>query len=382
MDSERYARQGLIAWLDQERLSGARILVAGVGALGNEVLKNLVLLGLGNLTLIDFDHVERTNLSRCLLFHESDIGSPKANVAAKNLRKLNPNVNIQGIHGDLSYDLGLGHLRHSDLVIGCLDSLAARSQLGSACVLAGVPCLDGAIWSMGGEVRWFAPGAGPCFDCTLSARDWQRANERFSCSGFRGNDPDEPAQYAALISVTAIIAGMMVQEAVKWLCGQPVAEGKAIVYNGQSLSLHRAEIPRNPHCPSAHLAYDNVTELAQGTAELSPRRILSMARKLHYDTMASGFILELGRDLVAAFECPQCGQRQTIFRVQSQVHENELTCPHCHADRHAELLRSVDENSPYADHALARLGVPPGEVMAVHGPAGICLFELTGDIRL
>src|SRR5690348_14656367 len=74
MASDRYARQQLIEWWNQERLRNARVLVAGVGALGNEVLKNLALVGVGHLLLIDFDRVEYSNLSRTVLFRENDVG--------------------------------------------------------------------------------------------------------------------------------------------------------------------------------------------------------------------------------------------------------------------------------------------------------------------
>ena len=86
-DQDRYSRLRLISWWRQERLRDARVLVVGAGALGNEVMKNLVLLGLGTTYLIDLDVVEPSNLSRSVLFREQDGGHPKAHVAA-GLRKL------------------------------------------------------------------------------------------------------------------------------------------------------------------------------------------------------------------------------------------------------------------------------------------------------
>ena len=57
-DEDRYSRLRLIGWWDQQRISAARVLVVGAGALGNEVLKNLALLGIGHIELIDMDHVD------------------------------------------------------------------------------------------------------------------------------------------------------------------------------------------------------------------------------------------------------------------------------------------------------------------------------------
>nr|VFJ50738.1 MAG: adenylyltransferase and sulfurtransferase [Candidatus Kentron sp. FM]VFJ50771.1 MAG: adenylyltransferase and sulfurtransferase [Candidatus Kentron sp. FM]VFK08760.1 MAG: adenylyltransferase and sulfurtransferase [Candidatus Kentron sp. FM] len=385
--SSRYARQELLPWLDQDRLSQARILIAGMGALGNEVSKNLALLGVGNLLLIDFDRVEVSNLSKSVLFESFDIGQPKVKAAERSLHKLSPELNVIAMEGDLSYDLGLGFFRHADLVVGCVDSLAARSQLSTSCKLAGVPYLDGAMWAMGGEVRWFMPGDGPCFDCMLGPRDRQRLQERFSCTGFRSEESEEAEPYPTLISTSAIIAGILAQEAVKWLCGLPVAEGKAIVYNGQDLRLHRAEIARNPDCSAPHRAYEGIISLSEGVADISPRRLFALARE-HYKREKTDFspiqepwILELGRDVLVAFECPECGQRESIFQVQDRVTESARACPNCGANRQAELLRAVDEDSPYADHTLSSLGISPGEILLVHGePAVGYLFELVGDL--
>ncbi len=67
-DDDRYSRLKLIGWWDQERIAAAKVLVVGAGALGNEVLKNLALLGIGHIVLIDLDHVDKTNLTRSILF--------------------------------------------------------------------------------------------------------------------------------------------------------------------------------------------------------------------------------------------------------------------------------------------------------------------------
>src|SRR3954453_15418035 len=77
-DSDRYSRLRLISWWRQDRLAAAKGLVVGAGALGNEVLKNLALVGAGTVFVIDFDDVEPSNLSRSVLFRAEDGGRPKA----------------------------------------------------------------------------------------------------------------------------------------------------------------------------------------------------------------------------------------------------------------------------------------------------------------
>ena len=133
-DQDRYSRLRLISWWRQERLQAARVLVVGAGALGNEVVKNLALLGLGTIYLIDLDEVEPSNLSRSVLFRESDDGGrPKAEVAAQRAGELNPEINVVPIHGDVITDMGLGLFADVDLVIGCLDNREARLWVNRQC---------------------------------------------------------------------------------------------------------------------------------------------------------------------------------------------------------------------------------------------------------
>ena len=109
---DRYARHHLLEGWDQTRLANAHILVAGVGAVGNEVVKLLALMGVGHLLLVDFDTIEISNLTRSVLFRETDIGQSKAQVAALRARDLNPDITVQAIQGNLEFDVGLGFTGH------------------------------------------------------------------------------------------------------------------------------------------------------------------------------------------------------------------------------------------------------------------------------
>lgn len=383
--ADRYSRQRLISWWNQDRVRATTVLVGGVGALGNEVLKALALLGVGRLVAIDFDRVERTNLSRTVLFRAEDEGQSKAEVAGAALRRLNPDVEVQALNADLFHDVGLGRYRHCTLAIGCVDSLAARAQMGLCSVLAGVPFLDGGMWALGGEARWFFAGDGPCFDCTLTGSDRDRLKERLACSGYAtGAEPGQPM--AALATTATIIGGLLAQEAVKYACGQPVSAGRAIVYNGQALTLHRAELRREPTCRSSHFAYRHVNQRPWRAETLTPRLLLNDVRQhpgdaeLVLEVGDSGPVLELGRDLLVDFCCPGCGQRQEVFRPRGAVTEQECVCPSCGAIRSGEVLTTVDETSFLVDVPLARLGVPRGEVLAVRSGRGLWLYELSGDL--
>ena len=104
----RFARFELMSWWDQERLSNAKVVVIGAGALGNELLKNLALLGVGNVFIADLDNIENSNLSRSVLYRAADCGQPKAEVAAARAKDIYPEMKTRAFVGNIVYDLGQG----------------------------------------------------------------------------------------------------------------------------------------------------------------------------------------------------------------------------------------------------------------------------------
>jgi adenylyltransferase/sulfurtransferase len=169
LEEGRYHRQELISWWDQSRLRAARVLVVGAGALGNEIVKNLSLLGVGSIEVVDMDRIEHSNLARCVLFTDDDCGRYKSEVVAQRATGLNPDVTATA-HTSRVERLGLGYLRRFDLVIAGLDSREARLWVGSSCRKLGLTWVDGAIEGLRGLVRVFPP-TGACYECTLGEAD-------------------------------------------------------------------------------------------------------------------------------------------------------------------------------------------------------------------
>src|SRR5690242_16912140 len=125
-DDDRFGRFRLIGWWDQARLSRAKVLVIGAGALGNEILKNLALLGVGNVLVADMDRIENSNLSRSVLYRAKDNGEYKATVAARAAKDIYPEMKVVAFNGNVVYDLGVGVFRWADVVLGGLDNREAR----------------------------------------------------------------------------------------------------------------------------------------------------------------------------------------------------------------------------------------------------------------
>src|SRR5688500_3649977 len=150
---DRFDRFKLIGWWDQPRLARARVLVIGAGALGNEIVKNLALLGVGNLFIADMDKIENSNLSRSVLYRASDNGSYKATAAAAAAGDIYPDINAHAFNCNIARVLGLGVLRWADVIIGGLDNRDGRLPINRACRNVNKPWIDGAIEAIDGPAR-------------------------------------------------------------------------------------------------------------------------------------------------------------------------------------------------------------------------------------
>ena len=128
----RFSRFELIGWWDQQKLSNSNVVVIGAGAIGNELVKNLALLGIGNLFIADLDTIENSNLSRSVLYRAADCGRLKADVAAERARDIFPEMKTQSFNGNVVYDLGLGIYRWADVILGGLDNREARVAINQS----------------------------------------------------------------------------------------------------------------------------------------------------------------------------------------------------------------------------------------------------------
>jgi len=136
MNMDRYARHSLIDWFDQGVVRSERLVVVGAGAVGNEVIKNLALLGVGEIQIFDQDLVEVHNLTRSVLFREDDIGRSKAECAAVRARELDPAVAAVPHVGDFWSTLTFSHLQAASAVFCCVDNIEARIRLNRLCAIA------------------------------------------------------------------------------------------------------------------------------------------------------------------------------------------------------------------------------------------------------
>ena len=374
-DDDRYSRLRLIPWWKQERLSAARVMVVGAGALGNEVLKNLALLGIGAIHIIDFDRIEASNLSRAVLFRAADEGQPKAEVAATRTRELNPDVQVFPIFGDIITDVGLGPFLDADLVIGCLDNREARLWVNRQCWKTGTPWIDAGIQEIQGVVKVFVPPDSACYECAMTERDYQLLNLRYRCpllprdDLLKGRVPTTP-------TIASMMAGLQVQEALKLLHGMPVAAGSAHVFNGVSNQFYTTQLPFKSDCLS-HETYPEPAWLPLGVR--TPLSTIFEQIQHSSARLDPPLQLRLERELVVAFDCQTCQVRSPVLEVRQRVAYSRSICPQCGNERRAEQISEVDEGSELALNPLGRLGVPPGDVIRIDGANSTGFYRLAED---
>ena len=375
LKQDRIGTFDLISWWEREKVQAAKVMVVGAGALGNEVAKNLALMGVGHLYIVDFDTIEAANLSRSVLFRERDNGRPKAEIAAARVHELNPDVKVQYQHGDITTQMGLGVFRRMDVILGCLDNREARLAVNRYCNAVNKPWVDGAIQELLGLMRVFVPGDGACYECTLTEQARREMSLRYSCpllaraNVLLGKVPTTP-------TIASIIGGMQAQEALKLIHGLEVEAGSVVHVNGMTNSLHSTRYVRKEECES-HWTYNDIIELPNRSESTTLAEMLDLAK----GELGSSAILELDQELVLALRCNVCDTVEEVMRPISAVGYEAAHCPMCGTVRQVEMTHVVTGEEAYLHRTLESVGVPPLHIVRAQNGQEYRFFELTGDLE-
>jgi adenylyltransferase/sulfurtransferase len=374
---DRFGRFGLISWWDQSKLANARVLVAGAGALGNEIIKNLALLGVGNVLIADKDQIENSNLSRSVLFRAEDAGQPKAEVAARAAKAIYRKMNVGHFVGDIIHDLGVGVFRWADLVIAGMDNREARLAINRNCWRVNRPWIDGAIEQIQGVARVFIPSSdGPCYECTMSAADWKLLSARRSCNSLTRREM-EGGKTPTTPTISSIIAGVQCQEAVKILHGMETIGGRGWVFQGLSTDAYLTEYQRKPDCYS-HETLEEIIPLDEGYDSITIAQLLEKAAA----DLGAPVPLELCRDVLEKLICRRCGAEESVYESLGKVSASRAACPKCaNLQRDVVTFDKIMPGSPIAARTPAQIGLPPFDLMIARAPGGgrSIAYEFSGD---
>jgi molybdopterin/thiamine biosynthesis adenylyltransferase len=361
--------------------------VIGAGAIGNEVLKNLALLGVGNILIYDRDTIEMSNLTRSILFRDVDRNQFKSETAANALAAINPDVRVHWQNGDVRCDLGLGTIRRMDLVIGCLDNRESRLSVNSKCYRVGRPWVDAGIGQLDGYVRVFRPPDETCYECSFTEEDYEQiavpCNRLASIYASEGKIPTTP-------TIASIVGAVQVQESLKLLAAGKwegrMLVGREFTFNGTVLEVSIAALPRREDCPAHHtLRSEDIIELKNATSSQTTFGDLLQSIQEH---LGKGATLLLNFDLAVSVSCKYCAKTKMILKAVTKLFQEDLNCSHCGRDGLLDpmndLIARINETHRHyetlRDLPLAEVGIPPLDILTAVGLDGReSCFELTGD---
>ncbi|WP_179022923.1 molybdopterin-synthase adenylyltransferase MoeB [Shewanella sp. Scap07] len=235
----RYSRHISIKAMDfdgQERLKLAKVLVIGAGGLGCAATQYLAVAGIGQMTLVDFDTVELSNLQRQVLHQDHNIGQAKVDSAKQTLCQLNPHIQVDTINKVLDDDEIDALVAQHSLVLDCTDNVMVREQLNRSCFRHKIPLVSAAAIRMEGTVTVFDYHSDtPCYQCFSQLF----GEQQLTC-----------VESGILAPVVGMIGCLQATEAIKVIAkmGRPLA-GRILMIDAMTMEFREMKLPKQPSCP-------------------------------------------------------------------------------------------------------------------------------------
>ena len=379
----------LLSWFKQDKVRNAKVLVVGAGALGNEVIKNLTLFGVGTIFVCDFDRIELSNLTRSVLFREKDAyeHSYKAEVAAKRAMEINPQIKVIPIVGNLFSEVGLGIYKDVDVVIGCLDSRIARYLLNRLCMRVGKTWIDGSIENMTGVVKVYSPGIN-CYECNLSREEFNNIMLRTGCA-----DVVRAQSSAGRVATTpisaSIVGAMQSQEAMKIIHtsdGEPTPfktlSGKMWRFEGMTntINMYKYSSWKN-NCP-AHERWTEIIQCDELSAEMKVKEVLEKLKNIlnvsvvEINMRNNKFIDKIISDRPEKEFVLHIPESKLEDTIQSNEELRKLSY---RTIFHKCFYENIDESFPYMELSLIEIGIPRYDIIQVSTDKGLKYVELSKD---
>ena len=249
----RYARISAISGLDRDFIKNIKVLVIGAGAVGNELIKNLVLFGIKQIHIADFDKIEIHNLTRSVLFRESDIGAFKSEVAAKRASQLSDDTQINFSTKDFWDTFSFDDIKNYDAIICAVDNHEARINANTLANINDILFINTAIDHQSTVVEVFPFNNNSecsCYECVLPEGVYKRISDRYSCGWLR-----KMASKENIIPTTVVTAGIVAANACTALfdClnNDNVKDSYRIFFDTKNYLSHgKINLPLSPSCIS------------------------------------------------------------------------------------------------------------------------------------
>jgi adenylyltransferase/sulfurtransferase len=340
------------------KVQSVSVLVVGAGALGNEVVKDLGLLGVGALTIIDGDVVETSDLTRSVIYRDArSPGRNKAEAMADAAAILFPQTVFSSRSCEFA-DVGFEIIREADLIFGCVDNDLARVEIAYAACKFDKPVCDGGLGGQNyshGRVSWFAGRAAACYSCLLlpgRRREllsfWEASRQ--PCWA-RGDDASTPLPSTPTMS--AVIGAMQVELGLRRLLEDYRASQTARIELHPSPGLEIIAHVRSPSCP---FHSESGASVVSGSNDRTFGDLMG----------AEGQVIELDWPVCVRARCQNCKlDYQPLIRLGR--FRKEGVCPSCgsHKVAEQEVLRRIPAGSRWASLRPCDFSLPAGHLYTV-----------------
>ena len=233
---ERYARHIVLprfGGAGQQKLKAARVAVIGAGGIGSGAIPALAATGIGRLTIIDNNLVDRSNLQRQPIFRDDQVGGEKARLAAEFATSINPYVEAEARERRIDAKNARELLENHDLILDGTDNFATRLAVSDACVSLGTPLVSAAAIQFQGQVGLFR--GQPCFRC-------------FVGDAFDSDDCDACSELGVLGALPLTIGGFAALIAIRAIAGMGDDAGKLYLLDADKLAWRAIPLPADPGC--------------------------------------------------------------------------------------------------------------------------------------
>jgi adenylyltransferase/sulfurtransferase len=228
---DRYRRQILLFGEDgQERLKSATIFIAGAGGLGCPVALYLAAAGVGTITIVDNDVVEKTNLNRQILHYDRDIGKKKVKSADEKLREINSDITVNAVDATIGKSNVSRLVGKASGIVDAMDNFPARYLLNKTALKKKIPLFHGAVRGLYGQATTIISGKTPCLSCIFPHAP--------------------PKETVPIIGATAgFIAMVQATEVIKFHINEgDLLTNRLLIWDGRVSRAEEIVVEKNPAC--------------------------------------------------------------------------------------------------------------------------------------
>lgn len=263
--NKRYQRQVQLENIGpagQEKLHNAKVLIIGAGGLGCPLLLSLVTAGVGNITIVDNDNVDESNLARQILFSPGDLNKNKAEIAARKLKAINPEVEISAIAERFCANLAKELCPKHDFLIDCTDNFQSRYLINDSCVEFNKPFISASLLKYQAQVAVYNFNNSGTYRCLFP-----EPSNSLNC-----------ADAGIINSVTSAAAAILANEAYKLITGDTndSLAGKLLCLNLKDYSINVLKFDRLSDADTftlkSDLFYQNIGKCSLENIQISPQK--------------------------------------------------------------------------------------------------------------